>query len=142
MIDIFCADPTQVLGVAVDVTSDGEGPPGARGNDAGQDAGWGPLSGGFSGGEVIDGPPLEHAATYATFRLWSRTGVAIDQTLGIQQNGTLVASVVMAPAALPTRQSFAIGPLAGEPGDVFSLQMPNLADVQLDDLTASLGSTP
>ena len=138
-------DPTGAVSVValsgVDVVSPDEGPQGPAGADGAQDIGFGPLTAPFAAGEIIDTPPLARAASYAVARFYSRTGVAADQTIAILTNGVEVASIVVAPASLPTKQTFDIGPLTFAAGDVVSLRTPNPADGQLADFTLSLGST-
>jgi hypothetical protein len=113
-------------------------PGGPRGLPAAQDIGWGPLTGGFGAGEIIDGPPLAHAATYVTARLRTRTGVSAPQVIRLLINDVQVATVALSPGC---RQiTAAIGPVTGAPGDAPSLAMPDPADPQLDDLTITLGS--
>ena len=116
------------------------GPIGPEGLAAAQDLGWS-IANGLGAGEVVDAPMLERAATYAKVKVFSRTGVAVTQTIAILLNGVQAAVVTITPDTLPTKQVFAIGPVAASENDVLSLRLPNPADTQLRDFTLSLGST-
>ena len=120
-------------------------PSGPQGIPAAQDLGWGPLSGGFfTAGETIDCAPLARSATFATALVHTRSGVASNQTITINQlrAGTVIATqtFVLHPADRDVTVTLSGGALAGLQGDVFQLVMPTPADTQLIDLSVTLRS--
>ncbi len=143
-------DPTGGVSVAalsgIDVISPDEGPQGPAGADAGQDTGFGPLTGGFAAAEIINAPRLAHPATITTLYAQTDSGVAANQTLTVYQKrlGAIVgtATIMLSPGGHEFSQAIGGAGLAFEVGDWPCLVMPSPADTQLVDLTLSLGSTP
>ena len=120
-------------------------PSGPRGQAAGQDIGW-VVSGALGAGEVLNFPPLPHAATFTTIYAHSTSGVAAPQTVTINQlrAGSIIASAAIGLTTGHTDWSTAIAGsgLAFAVADVAQLVLPSPADSQMNDLSVSLGSTP
>lgn len=116
-------------------------PSGPRGINAGQDIAFGPLTGGFTDGEIIDAPELGHPATYNQWALRTKSALAAPVVVGLLQNGTEVATATLAASATPQRVVVTVQ-LRGAEADVFSLAMPSPQNPQLLDLTSVLRSLP
>lgn len=120
-----------------------DGPPGAKGAAGAQDFGWS-LSTSLGAGEVFNGLPLPHPATYNKMYAHTDTGVTAPRVFTINQKR---ANVVIASASMTINPGqfdveHDITPLAFLAGDVPVLVMPNPQDGQLADIALSVGSTP
>jgi hypothetical protein len=100
------------------------------------------LSGGpFQGGEVIDLAVLADGATLARVLFFSRSGVAGDATFDVLVDDVQVATVIVTPDSLPTKQSFVLPEAYDAAADgVVSVRLPNPPDAQLTDFLISIGS--
>jgi len=118
-------------------------PGGPRGAAAAQDIGWS-IATNLSAGEVINGPPAIHPATYAVMRAHSDSGFSTTQTITLNQvsAGQVVASAQVQVTASGNDWSAAITALSFAAGDVPQLVLPNPADPQCTDISISVGSNP
>lgn len=125
-------------------------PSGPQGPSAGQDLAF-VLTGGFAVSELINGPRLQHAATWTTIWVHTTSGVQIDQTITLNlQNadgtpdGATISTVDIAltPGVYDYEIPLPDPGLVAAQGNYPQLIMPAVPDNFLVDLTLTLGSTP
>ena len=121
-------------------------PSGPQGVAAGQDIGWGPLTGGFSSAETLNTPPLAHAATFSKIYAHTDSGTSGTRTLTINRKvaSTVVQSTTfsLAPGVHDAVFTIAGAGLTGAVGDIFTLVFPVSVDASFLDLCVTLGSMP
>lgn len=116
---------------------------GPQGPAASQDIGW-LVKGSLGAGEVLNLPPLPHAATFAVLYAHSDSGFSGPQTLTVEQvrAGSVIDTATLPVGAAATDWQTTISAMAFAAADVPRLILPNPQDSQCTDLSVSLGSTP
>lgn len=119
---------------------------GPRGQPAGQDIQFAPLTGGFAPGEIIKGGRVAHATNCVVIYVETSSGVEQAQTITIQQAraGSVIGSAnfTLNPGDSEIEAVIPDPGLAFAIGDQPRIAMPDPADPQLTDLTVTIGSIP